>query len=168
MASAGGLGWPGESRRSAAAPADEESHVESSGLGWPHGHPGYVLDQIRYAGADKERETVAQADQRAEEEPPARVRQALSAAVSRETEDRTRGDDAVGGRPGGDSPADVPGRAPAGDPGQVAGGQTDTGRVADGRGAAAVHSAPAAPVPVAAPGPARPAMTVAEAALAAL
>ncbi len=41
------------------------------------------------------------ADRRVGHEPPARVRQALSAAVSRETDDRTRGDDAVG-NPGGD------------------------------------------------------------------
>jgi chromosome partitioning protein len=44
-------------------------------------------------------------DQRAEDQPPARVRQALSAAVSRETEDRARGDEAVGGTSGGDAPA---------------------------------------------------------------
>jgi chromosome partitioning protein len=148
MASADGVGWPGESRQTAAAPAGEESHVESSGLGWPPGHPGDVPGQVRYAGTDKERKTVAQAaDQRAEDEPPARVRQALSAAVSRETDDRTRGDDTVGGGPGGDPPAGGPGQAPAGgpgqaparDPGHAAGGQTDGGPVPDGRGAATVH-----------------------------
>jgi chromosome partitioning protein len=55
---------------------------------------------------------VAQApDQPAEDEPPARVRRALSAAVSRETGDRIPGDDAVGGRPGGDSSLGGSGRA---------------------------------------------------------
>jgi chromosome partitioning protein len=67
---------------------------------------------------------VAQApDQPAEYEPPARVRRALSAPVSRETGDRIPGDDAVGGRPGGDSSLGGSGR-PAG------------GRVAAGLGAA--------------------------------
>ena len=51
-------------------------------------------------------------DQRAEDEPPARLRQALSAAVSRETEDRPREEDAVAGPPGSDSPAGAPGLAP--------------------------------------------------------
>jgi len=67
---------------------------------------------------------VAQApDQPAEDEPPARVRRALSAAVSRETGDRIPGDDAVGGRPGGDSSLGGSGRAAG-------------GRVAAGLGAA--------------------------------
>jgi chromosome partitioning protein len=58
---------------------------------------------------------VAQApDQPAEDEPPARVRRALSAAVSRETGDRVPGDDAVGGRPGGDSSLGGSGRAAVG------------------------------------------------------
>jgi len=67
---------------------------------------------------------VAQApDQPAEDEPPARARPALSAAVSRETGDRIPGDDAVGGRPGGDSSLGGSGRAAG-------------GRVAAGLGAA--------------------------------
>ena len=84
MASADGLGWPGESRRPA-APAGDQLHVEPSGLGWPDRQPGRAPDRVSQPGADKEREAVAQApDQPAEDEPPARVRQALSAAVQRQ------------------------------------------------------------------------------------
>ena len=105
MASGDGLGWPGESRR-LAAPAGDEARVKSSGLGWPDEQPGRPPGEVSQPGADKERAAVAQVpDQRAEDQPPARVRQALSAAVSRETEDRARGDEAVGGTPGGDAPA---------------------------------------------------------------
>jgi chromosome partitioning protein len=104
---------------------------------------------------------VAQApDQRAEDEPPARVRQALSAAVSRETGDRTRGDDAVAGRLGGGSSA--------GNPAQAAGGRAGGGRAATGQGTATVPAGQGGSAAVAAPGPGRPAMTAAEAALAAL
>jgi chromosome partitioning protein len=95
---------------------------------------------------------VAQAaDQRAREEPPARVRQALSAAVSRETPDPAREDDAVGGIPDGDGPArQVAATIPAG--------QRGTATAAGQDGSAAVAS----------PVPGRPAMTTAETALAAL
>jgi chromosome partitioning protein len=111
MASADGLGWPKGSRRSA-APAGDQLDVEPSGLGWPDRQPGRAPDRVSQPGADKEREAVAQApDQPAEDEPPARVRRALSAAVSRETGDRIPGDDAVGGRPGGDSSLGGSGRA---------------------------------------------------------
>ena len=110
MASGDGLGWPGESRR-LAAPAGDEARVRSSGLGWPDEQPGRPPGGVSQPGADKERAAVAQVpDQRAEDQPPARVRQALSAAVSRETEDRARGDEAVSGTPGGDAPA-APGPA---------------------------------------------------------
>jgi hypothetical protein len=72
---------------------------------------------------------VAQApDQPAEDEPPARVRRALSAAVSRETGDRTPGDAAVGRRPGVDSSFGGSGRAAG-------------GRVAAGMGAAGLGAA---------------------------
>jgi chromosome partitioning protein len=72
---------------------------------------------------------VAQApDQPAEDEPPARVRRALSAAVSRETGDRIPGDDAAGGRPGGDSSLGGSGRA--------AGGRVAAGLGVAGQGAA--------------------------------
>jgi chromosome partitioning protein len=140
-------------------------------------------DQVQQVGAGKERESVVEAaDQPAGDEPPARVRQALSAAVSRETEGRARGDDAVGGRPGGDSPAGghgpVAGRPVAGEQaggGRVAGGQGTvtapagqrTVEAAAGQGAVDVAAGQARSAP-AAPGRGRPAMTPAEAALAAL
>jgi chromosome partitioning protein len=109
MASGDGLGWPGESRRPA-APAGAEARVKPSGLGWPDERPGRPPGEVSQLGADKERAAVAQVpDQRAEDQPPARVRQALSAAVSRETGDRARGDEAVGGTSGGDAP---PARGP--------------------------------------------------------
>ncbi len=53
------------------------------------------------------------ADERAGNEPPTRVRQALSAAVSRETEDRAPGDGAAGEGPGGGPPAGSAGQAAA-------------------------------------------------------
>ena len=82
MASADGLGWPEESRQPAGAPAAHWSRVESSGLGWPQWDPGRAPGQAYQVGAEKERVTVVQAaDERAEDEPPTRVRQALSAAV---------------------------------------------------------------------------------------
>ncbi len=72
-------------------------------------------------------------DQPAEDQPPARVRQALSAAVSRETGDRIPGDDAVGGRPGGDSSL--------GDSGRAAGGRVAAGPGAAGPGASGLGAA---------------------------
>src|SRR2546429_7857459 len=112
MASADGLGWPEESRQPAAAPATHGSRVESSGLGWPRGDPGRGPGQVRQVGAEKERVTLAQAaDERAEGETPTRVRQALSGAGSRETEDPASRDGATGERPGRGSPA---GGRPAG------------------------------------------------------
>jgi chromosome partitioning protein len=146
MASADGLGWPGESGLPA-VPAGDQPYAESSGLGWPHEQPGRAPGDVSQPGADKERAAVTQVpDQRAEDEPPARLRQALSAAVSRETEDRAQGDEAVGGTPGGDSPAGAPGPGAGAD-----------GHGAAGRGAATVTSRPG-----------RSAMTPAEPALAAL
>ena len=100
MASADGLGWPEESRPPAAAPAAHRSRVESSGLGWPRGDPGRGPGHVHQVGAEKERVTVAQAaDERAGNEAPTRVRQALSAAVSRETENRAPAEGPGGGRP---------------------------------------------------------------------
>jgi chromosome partitioning protein len=82
---------------------------------------------------------VAQApDQPAEDEPPARVRRALSAAVSRETGDRIPGEDAVGGRPGGDSSLGGSGRAAGG---RVAAGPGAAGPGAAGPGAAGLGAA---------------------------
>src|SRR5215468_4369428 len=127
MASADGLGWPEESRPPAAAPAARRPRVESSGLGWPRGDPGRGPGQVRQVGAEEERVTVAQAaDERAEDEragnqPPARVRQALSAAVSRETGDPVAGDGTAGGGPGGGPSAGTAGRAAGtAPPGQAA------------------------------------------------
>jgi chromosome partitioning protein len=169
MASADGLGWPEESRQPAAAPAAYRSHAESSGLGWPQWDPGRAPGQADQVGAEKERVTVVQAaDERAENEPPTRVRQALSAAVSRETEDRAR-DGAAGGRPdggprvggAGESAATTPARQAAAD---VGNGKAAAGAAA-GRGTADAAAGQVATA--AAPGPARPAMTPAETALAA-
>ncbi len=87
-------------------------------------------------------------DQPAADEPPARVRQALSAAVSRETGDGIPGDDAVGGRPGGDSSLDGSGRAAGGRvtaaPGAVGLGaaEPEGGSGAAGRGATAAAAGP--------------------------
>jgi chromosome partitioning protein len=169
MASADGLGWPEESRQPAAAPVAYRSHAESSGLGWPQWDPGRAPGQADQVGAEKERVTVVQAaDERAENEPPTRVRQALSAAVSRETEDRAR-DGAAGGRPdggprvggAGESAATTPARQAAAD---VGNGKAAAGAAA-GRGTADAAAGQVATA--AAPGPARPAMTPAETALAA-
>ena len=108
MASADGVGWPRESRPDAVPVAGDGSRMESSGLGWPHRRGDRASDQDLAAGVGEEREAVAEADQRAEDEPPARVRQALSAAVSRETgaagdftDEQARGDGAVSGPGGG-------------------------------------------------------------------
>ena len=171
MASADGLGWPEESRQPAAASSAHRSRVESSGLGWPQEDPGHRPGQVHQVGAEKERATVAQAaDERDEDEPPTRVRRALSAAVSRETGDRAP-DGAAGQEPGGGPPAGSAGQAAATAPagqaaGDVANGQPVAGATA-GRGTAdAAAGQVGAAAPVSSPG--RPAMTPAEAALAAL
>src|SRR5215470_463627 len=170
MASADGLGWPEESRPPAAAPAARRPRVESSGLGWPRGDPGRGPGQVRQVGAEEERVTVAQAaDERAEDEragnqPPARVRQALSAAVSRETEDPVVGDGAAGGGPGGGPST---GTAP---PGQAAAymANDQSAGAAAGPGTADAPAGQIGVAAAAAPGPGRPATTPAGAALAAL
>jgi chromosome partitioning protein len=169
MASADGLGWPEESRQPAGAPAAHWSRVESSGLGWPQWDPGRAPGQAYQVGAEKERVTVVQAaDERAEDEPPTRVRQAVSAAVSRETGDRAP-HGAAGEGPGGGPPAGVAGEsaatAPAGQAAADGGsGQAVAGAPA-GRGTADAAAGQVATA--AAPGPGRPAMTLADAALAA-
>jgi chromosome partitioning protein len=114
---------------------------------------------------------VAQAaDERAEDEAPTRVRQALSAAVSRETEARASQEGAVGEGPGGGPSAGNAGRATA---------TTPTGQAAADAANRQAAGAPAGPgtakaaagqigAAAAAPsGPGRPVMTPAEAALAA-
>src|SRR5262249_45598967 len=162
MASADGLGWPEETRQPAAAPAAHRSHVESSGLGWPWWDPGGAAGQAHLVGAEKERVTVAQAaDERAEEEPPARVRQALSAAGSREP-DALAPDGAAGEGPGRDSPAGGAGQqaatAPTGQPAtDAANGEAVTGAAA-GRGTAEAAAGQVGAAAVAS-GPGRPAMT---------
>src|SRR4029077_8497581 len=109
------------------------SRVESSGLGWPQWDPGRAPGQAYQVGAEKERVTVVQAaDERAEGEPPTRVRQALSAAVSRETEDRAP-DGAAGEGPGGGPPAGGA-RGAAGTAPRPAGGARHGARTAGGRG----------------------------------
>jgi chromosome partitioning protein len=115
---------------------------------------------------------VAQAaDERAEHEPPTRVRQALSAAVSRETEARASQDGTVGEGPGGGPSAGNAGQAtttaPAGqDAADVANGQAAGAPAGRGTADAAAGQIGAAAA-AAASGPGRPVMTPAEAALAA-
>src|SRR5215469_16710275 len=167
MASADGLGWPGESRLPA-VPAVDELHMKSSGLGWPHEQPGRWPGEAGQPGAEKERAAVAQVpDQRADDEPPTRVRQALSAAVSRETKERGQGDEPTGApgqsAPGGES---ATGQG-AGTGGHGAAGRA-TAAVAAGRARAAVAAGRDGTAPAAASGPGRPTMTPAETALAAL
>ena len=98
-------------------------------------------------------------DERAGNQPPARVRQALSAAVSRETEDPPPADGAVAeqppGSPSAGSTAGADTTVPAGQPAADLG----NGRVSGAAGAGTAEAAP---------GPGRPAVTPAEAALAAL
>jgi chromosome partitioning protein len=109
---------------------------------------------------------VAQAaDERAGDQPPTRVRQALSAAVSRETEDRAREDGAARGGPGGavHAAATPPAAQAAAD---MANGQATGAPAGPGTADAAAGQIGAAGA--AAPGLGRPAMSPAEAALAAL
>jgi len=108
---------------------------------------------------------VAQAsDERAGNQPPARVRQALSAAVSRETEDPPPAHGPVPeeppGGPAAGSAAGAEAAAPAGQPAA----DLANGRASGAGGAGTAEAAPGAT----APGPGRPAVTPAEAALAAL
>ena len=155
MASADGVGWPEESGPASAPAAGDRPGLESSGLGWPHRRAASASDKINKAGAGEERDAVAQAEQRPEDEPPVRVRQALSAAVSRETgavgevtDEQIRGDEAVDNPRGGvstGSPVTVRGAAEA-------------GTLADGQGSSAATQTS---VP-------RQAMSPAESALAAL
>jgi chromosome partitioning protein len=110
------------------------------------------------------------ADERAEDEPPTRVRQALSAAVSRETKDRARRDGAAGKRPGSGSPAGGAGQAAAPAPAGQAAADVANGRGAGAPAGRATADAAAGQIgaAAAAPGPGRPSMTPAEVALASL
>ncbi len=155
MASGDGVGWPRDSRPPSAAPPGDAPQVESSGLGWPHRQAPRASDEDRQAGAGEERRAVDEVGQAVGDEAPARVRQALSAAVSRETgqdgevtDEQARGDEAV--RNAGSGRGASAASAQAGDgPGTATAGQ--------GGPAAAAQ----APLP-------RQEMTQAEAALAAL
>jgi chromosome partitioning protein len=118
---------------------------------------------------------VAQAaDERAGNEAPTRVKQALSAAVSRETEDRAAGDGAAGdgaagGGPGGVPPAGSAAPATATAPAGQAPADVTNGQAAAGAPAGPVTAdAAAGQIGAAAPGLARPPMAPADAALAAL
>jgi chromosome partitioning protein len=118
---------------------------------------------------------VAQAaDERAGNEAPTRVKQALSAAVSRETEDRAAGDGAAGDGAAGGGPGGVP---PAGSAAPATATASAGRAPADVTNGQAAAGAPAGPVTAdaaagqigaAAPGLARPPMAPADAALAAL
>jgi chromosome partitioning protein len=200
MASPDGVGWPDESTGFSLASAQDESRLVAEGLGWPHrpasddaataaastknhtasgaaGAVSYVVTgavevvehkQMRGQGQDS---TVGRPDG-----PPARVKQALSAAVSRETNrggpaggeavatGRSQGSGTVRtrGRPAGGVPrmGDVPG--PGGVPGPE--GAADPGTAA---GPESVPGAGGAPLAGPA-GQAAPAISVAQAALAAL
>jgi chromosome partitioning protein len=171
MASADGLGWPEDSRQPAAAPAAHQWRVESSGLGWPRGDPGRGPGHVRQVGAEKERVTVAQAADERAGEPPTRVRQALSAAVSRETADRARRDGAARQGPGGGPPAGRAGQATATARAGKAATDVTNGRATGapaGRGTANAAAGQIGAAAATAPGPGRSAITPAEAALAAL
>jgi chromosome partitioning protein len=101
MASPDGLGWPDEPAGLGLGPARDESKLAAVGLGWAGSRHGGARDGFGpgHGAADDGGNTSA-ADSRGQgqvfperdpEEPPARVRQALSAAVSRETNARNVG-----------------------------------------------------------------------------
>ena len=111
------------------------------------------------------------ADERAANELPTRVRQAVSAAVSRETEDRAAVDGAVGEGPDGAPPAGGAAQATPTAPAEPAVADVTNGQVAAATAARPATAGAAAGqigAPAAARGPARPSVTPAEAALAAL
>jgi len=123
MASQDGVGWPDESTGFSLASAQDESRLVAEGLGWPYraasgdrrvaarnpenpaasGAAGAVPHVVSGAAGVMEHEQAhrqrwgSSAGQR--EEPPARVKQALSVAVSRETSrGGPSGGEAVAGR----------------------------------------------------------------------
>src|SRR5262252_6607026 len=75
MASPDGVGWPDESAGLAHGSARDGSNLVAEGLGWPR--------RSASASGTGHGQAFPAVDG---EEPPARVRQALSAAVSRETD----------------------------------------------------------------------------------
>jgi len=214
MASPDGLGWPDEPAGFRVTSARDESRLVAVGLGWPRRRygtewgaagPGRGAAGPGGGGAGGGRRA-SKADERGQgqvreggsEEPPARVRQALSAAVSRETDarnvsarDEARGSGSVRTRqkPGGTASAPlgkaVPGTrgarpagagpaAPAPAPGDIAAAQRvpAQARPTVGEGLPAARGVPSASqAPVVSPVPAPlpgTAMSPARAALAAL
>ena len=102
MASPDGLGWPDEHARLGLGPALDESKLVAVGLGWPGPRHGDAQEGFGPGhGAAGDGGSTSKADSRGQgqacpegnlEKPPARVRQALSAAaVSRETDARNVG-----------------------------------------------------------------------------
>ena len=105
MASPDGVGWPEEPGSVSFGAARDESKLMTVGLGWPSGKPGTgqpvpgTESGVAKAGHDAARpaRNVGSAGEDGQgqvlrdgepEEPPVRVKQALSAAVSRETDAR--------------------------------------------------------------------------------
>src|SRR5579859_7252421 len=150
MASPEGLGWPDDAAGSALGSARDESTLIDVGLGWPGGAAdrGAVGPRVKAgpagagstspAAAARGRDTSEADDgghgevfrEGAPEQPPARVREALSAAVSRETNARNGGarDEAQGsgavrtrGKPVGSASAPLAAEAPAGPDGAPGG-----------------------------------------------
>src|SRR6266516_2249193 len=111
MASPDGLGWPDKPAGLALGAARDESRLMAAGLGWPGTAVGHGVSGPRRGtntattgrsppggagGGRGTSEAVASGQgqvfrEGGPEEPPARVRQALSAAVSRETDARDVG-----------------------------------------------------------------------------
>jgi chromosome partitioning protein len=83
MASQDGVGWPDESPGFPLTSARDESRLVAEGLGWPHQAGNGVPRQTR--GLWEQEQQPGQDSGAGEWQPPARVRQALSAVVSRET-----------------------------------------------------------------------------------
>ena len=110
------------------------------------------------------------ADERAEDAPPTRVRQALSAAVSRETENRASRASAAGERPGSGSLAGSAGPPAATAPAGQAAADVTSGQAAGASAGRGTADAAAGQIgaAAAASGPGGPSVTPAEAALATL
>ena len=154
MASPDGVGWPEEPASFSLGAARDESMLTSVGLGWPsrapgterpvprtgsvaagRGHDARPTRNVGSAGEDGQGQVFRNG---VPDGPPARVKQALSAAVSRETDARNASarDEAQGsgtvrtrGKPAGGTGALVEKEAPG------------------GRGSGAVGSHPMAPAP---------------------
>ncbi len=174
----GGVGWPCEPGPSFPAPARDESRLAASGLGWPpndaRGAARRSPARARTAGTgEQEQEPVRSAQVEPGDEPPARVRRALAAAVSRESgsagsgvQHSGRGEETVrthrtatggeGGAPGSGAPGGgPPGGSPAGGANVTApGGGISAPRPRAGQGTAAPAPPASAASAAAAPAPA--------------